>query len=71
MISFDAIRDALELVEAGRINVDIECNPVQGDYIHKIIQMLEKGEAVEKSYVVEENVFTKENVGEFLEDRTY
>ncbi|MDE7013640.1 MAG: substrate-binding domain-containing protein, partial [Kineothrix sp.] len=71
VISFDAIRDALELVEAGRINVDIECNPVQGDYIHKIIQMLEKGEAVEKSYVVEENVFTKENVGEFLEDRTY
>lgn len=71
VISFDAIRDALELVEAGRINVDIECNPVQGDYIHKIIQMLEKGESVEKSYVVEENIFTKENVGEFLEDRTY
>ena len=71
VISFDAIRDALEMVEEGRINVDIECNPVQGAYIDKIIRKLENGEPVEKSYVVEENVFTKENVGEFLEDRTY
>ncbi len=71
IISFDAIRDALEMVEEGRINVDIECNPVQGEYIDKIIRKLENGEAVEKSYVVKENVFIKENVAEFLDDRTY
>lgn len=71
VISFDAIRDALEMVEEGKINVDVECNPVQGAYIDEIIRMLENGEPVEKSYVVEENVFTKENVGEFLDDRKY
>ena len=71
VISFDAIRDALEMVDDGLINVDIECNPVQGAYIDDIIQKLENGEPVEKSYVVEENVFTKENVAEFLDDRTY
>lgn len=71
IISFDAIRDALEMVEEGMINVDIECNPVQGEYIDEIIRKLENGEAVEKSYVVKENVFTKENVAEFLDDRTY
>lgn len=71
VISFDAIRDALEMVEDGLINVDIECNPVQGDYIDVIIQKLENGEPVEKSYVVEENVFTKDNVAEFLDNRTY
>ncbi|NBJ91707.1 ABC transporter substrate-binding protein [Parablautia muri] len=71
VISFDAIYDALELVKKGWINVDIECNPVQGAYIDKIIQRLERGEPVEKSYVVEENVFTKENVEKFMDDRTY
>lgn len=71
IISFDAIRDALEMVDEGMINVDIECNPVQGEYIDEIIRKLENGETVEKSYVVKENVFTKENVAEFLDDRTY
>ncbi len=71
VISFDATRDALELVKEGRINVDVECNPVQGAYVDKIIQKLENGESVEKRYVVEERVFTKENAAEFLNDRTY
>ena len=71
VISFDAIHDALEMVDAGMINVDIECNPVQGAYIDMIIRKLEKGEPIEKSYVVEENVFTKDNVSEFLDGRTY
>ncbi|MCI8313608.1 MAG: ABC transporter substrate-binding protein [Lachnospiraceae bacterium] len=71
IISFDATRDALELVKEGRINVDVECNPVQGAYVNDIIQKLEHGEPVEKRYVVEEKVFTKENAAEFLEDRTY
>ena len=71
VISFDAIHDALEMVDAGMINVDIECNPVQGAYIDMIIRKLEKGEPIEKSYVVEENVFTKDNVAEFLDGRTY
>ena len=30
------------------INVDIECNPVQGAYIDMIIRKLEKGEPIEK-----------------------
>lgn len=71
IISFDAIHDALEMVNDGLINVDIECNPVQGAYIDDIIQKLEKGEPVEKSYIVEENVFTRDNVEEFLDNRTY
>lgn len=71
VISFDATRDALEMVADGLINVDIECNPVQGGYIDEIIQKLENGEPVEKSYIVEENIFTKDNVKDFLDSRTY
>lgn len=71
IISFDATRDALELVKEGRINVDVECNPVQGAYVEEVIQKLEKGELAEKHYVVEEKVFTRENAAEFLENRNY
>jgi len=71
IISFDAVRNALEMVRDGRINVDIECNPNQGEYVEAVIRKLEKGEKVEKAYVVEEKVFTKSNVSEYLADRNY
>lgn len=72
MISFDAVREALEMVAEGTINVDIECNPDQGKYISEVIRMLEAGEEIEKEYYVEEDVFTIDNVTEeLLEERTY
>lgn len=72
MISFDAVHDALEMVAEGTINVDIECNPDQGQYISDVIRLLESGQEVEKSYYVEEDVFTIENVTpEVLSERIY
>jgi len=71
VISFDAVREALELVESGKINLDVECNPEQGDFILEVIEKLKHGEAVEKYNYVEETVFTQENVSEQLPDRTY
>ena len=72
ILSFDAVRGALNMVADGTINVDIECNPNQGEYLLKVIDMLEAGETVEKKYYVEEDVFTIENVTqELLRERTY
>lgn len=72
IISFDAVETALEMVAEGTINVDIECNPDQGEYLLKVIDMLEAGEPVEKQYYVEEDVFTIENVTEeVLDERSY
>lgn len=72
IISFDAVHDALEMVADGIINVDIECNPNQGEYLSQVISMLENGEDVEKDYYVEEDVFTIENVTEeVLQERNY
>lgn len=60
------------MVADGTINVDIECNPNQGEYLLRVIDMLEAGETVEKKYYVEEDVFTVENVTqELLQERTY
>lgn len=71
LISFDAVRKGLELVEAGIINVDIECNPVQGELVADVIKRMDAGEEVEKQNIVEEEIFTKENVSDYLDSRTY
>lgn len=72
IISFDAVETALEMVAEGTINVDIECNPNQGEYLLQVIGRLEAGEPVEKQYYVEEDVFTIENVTrEVLDERSY
>lgn len=71
LISFDAVHEALELVQQGIINVDVECNPDQGEYIMDVIRRIERGEHVEKENVVEEHVFTKDNVNEYIDSRTY
>lgn len=71
LISFDAVGEALKLVEQGIINVDVECNPLQGEYIADVIQKLENGEPVEKEYMVDEEIFTQENVSRYMDSRTY
>lgn len=71
LISFDAVSEALKLVERGIINVDVECNPEQGECIAEVIELLERGEEVEKEYMVEEKIFTPENVSQYLDSRTY
>lgn len=71
IISFDGVKDALELVDNGKINCDVECNPLQGELLAEVIQRLEVGKTVEKEYFVDELVFTKENVRDYLNDRVY
>lgn len=71
IISFDSCKEALMMVKEGKINVDIECNPLQGEYVSEVIRALESGETVQKEYIVDEMVFTKDNVADYLEDRAY
>ena len=63
VISFDAVSEAFDRMKEGLINVDIECNPLQGPRIAEIIECLEKGEAVEKVSYVKGQVFDAEDVG--------
>lgn len=65
VISFDAVEDALKLVEDGIITADIECNPNQGEYAEAIIRQLESGENVDKMNFLPERVFTRETIREF------
>lgn len=71
IISFDAGRAALERVKSGEIDVDIECNPEQGEMLAEVIHKLQNGESVEREYMVEDKVFTMDNVDQYLDSRTY
>lgn len=71
LISFDGVRDALELVKNGEISCDVECNPLQGQLLANVIKRLEAGQSVGKEYFVNELVFTKENVSAYLSNRAY
>lgn len=61
IISFDAVSEAFDKMEMGQINVDIECNPLQGPLITEIIERIEKEEPVDKVYYVDEKVFEAKN----------
>ncbi len=61
VISFDAVSEAFDMMETGLINVDIECNPLQGPLIAEIIERLEQGETPPKVSYVEGKTFDAEN----------
>ena len=53
VISFDAVKSGLQLVDEGLVTADIECNPNQGEYVETVIRKLENDEAVAKLIVNE------------------
>ncbi len=57
VIAFDANKWALENVLSGKFNLDVECNPLHGPRIVKLINQLEAGEKVEKNAYVDEEMF--------------
>ena len=72
MISFDAVRAALEAMQAGKINADFECNPLQGPLLAETIKRLENGEEVEKIQYVDETYFdTTMDLKTLMNDRAY
>ncbi len=72
VISFDATRLGLEYCLAGKIALNIECNPLQGPYVDEIIQQLLRGEKVEKEKFIDETQFEYSTITqEMIEVRDY
>lgn len=57
IIAFDATQAGLTACMEGKINLDVECNPMHGPRVESIIQKLEKGETPEKRWYVDETYF--------------
>ncbi len=57
ILGFDCNEWALQELKAGNWNYDGQCNPFQAQYLHDIIQKLEKGEKVDKQIIMDEKGF--------------
>ncbi len=57
VISFDATSEGLTDCLSGTISLDVECNPLQGPYIAKMIQNLRQGKSVDKISYIDETSF--------------
>lgn len=71
IISFDATKDGFQAMIDGDINVDVECNPLEGPFVSELIQKLHGGESVDKIQYMEEGVFPAEEAEATLPSRAY
>ena len=71
LISFDATNQGFQDMIDGKINVDVECNPLHGPRVAGIILQLEAGETPDKIAYVEEGVFDASIAEETLPSRAY
>ena len=72
IISFDAVRKALLLCLDGKINLCVECNPLHGPRVDRLIKSCEAREDVPKSSYVEEICFTCDTITpQMIDEREY
>ncbi|MGN0403798.1 MAG: substrate-binding domain-containing protein [Bariatricus sp.] len=72
LISFDAGKEGLEAVQAGKINVSFECTPLLAPKTAEIIQKLEAGINIDKKQYVKENYYDfNSDLEEIIEKRSY
>lgn len=72
IISFDAVRRALQLCMEGKIDLCVECNPLHGPRVDELIRQYLAGEPIPKQILVEETIFTPDTLTpEILAQREY
>lgn len=71
IISFDAVKQAFEYMIAGDIDASVECNPLHGPRVEKIIKNLEAGKKVDKISYVKESVFYAKDAKDLIDKREY
>lgn len=57
IISFDATHDGLKYTLEGKIHCNVECNPIQAEYVDTIIKQMEAGEEFATYTLVEDSAF--------------
>lgn len=57
IISFDATHDGLQYTLDGKINCNVECNPLQAEFAADVIQKLHAGQTVDAQTVVTDQAF--------------
>jgi simple sugar transport system substrate-binding protein len=71
IVSIDAIKEAVQAVVDGKINVTVECNPLFGPKIYDTVEKILKGETVPKSSSNKDELFDATNAAKALPTRQY
>lgn len=72
VISFDATNAGLTATLEGKINYNVECNPLHGPRVEKLIEEIASGKTPEKLAYVEEEAFdAKDITQEVIDARSY
>ena len=58
-------------MKAGKLNATVECNPLLGPQLARLIHDVHAGTAVPRRVVVEEGVFTRDQAAAELPNRKY
>lgn len=71
IVSIDGVRDALEAIDAGKLNCVIECNPLIGPALFDLIQDAHEGKKLPRRVFIKDDLFDATNVKEALPTRKY
>lgn len=71
IISFDATKGGFQRMIDGDINVDVECNPLEGPTVAELIKKLHNGETVEPIQYMKEGVYPAETAAQTIGSRSY
>ena len=72
IISFDAVREALQMCLDGKINLCVECSPLHGPRVDELIKLYQEGQPVRKKIYVQETSFTRADLTqEMIDKRPY
>ena len=72
IITFDATKEALQYCHDGKIDLCVECNPMFGSDVKKLIEKYRNGETIPKHVYVNESAYTTQSITqEFVDSREY
>ncbi|MFC8718527.1 ABC transporter substrate-binding protein [Kitasatospora sp. NPDC057198] len=71
IVSVDGVKDAFTAMSQGKINYDVECNPLLGDQLMDLAKKVKAGETVPRRIQTEEGTFTPEQATAALPNRQY
>lgn len=61
IVSIDAIKQAIIAIKDGKLNCTVECNPLLGPQLMKVVNDIVSGKQMPMKIITEETVFTQEN----------
>lgn len=71
ILSFDATTPGFEAMIDGKINCDMECNPLSGKIFVELIKKTLNGDPVEKKTYVQEQLFPADTAADYIDGRKY